>query len=139
MLIGVFVFACLVLPGVFWLRHDQGVAATVRATAAWLDFFDPEYALLPFISAPPLDVQMGLLSDRPVAAVEGDPLEWLVQRGGQWAAAEGDQMLWLKNYGIPPQRLLDNGLLHYKVTPSFDFEKRELQLRGVTIKLWINF
>jgi hypothetical protein len=169
-LIGVFILACLVLPGVIWRHHEQPLAPITPTTTvseavseavshvvseavshvssevvsevvseAWLEFIDPLFDTVTFIAAHPLDVHLGIVrveSDEAEEVVQVDPLD---QREWWLHSPAVDRLLLLEDQLTPSRRSIYNGQLNYKVTPSFNFENRELQLRGLMIRLWIHF
>ena len=121
------------------MPHAQKVGSEVRVTDAWLDFFDPKFAILEFEEAPSLDVRLGLVRPWPNEAdADGqlalwDTLVWA------WLPAEVDRGYWMEGRFSPARRTTDAGQFNYKVTPSFNFEQQGLKPSGVVIRLWINF
>lgn len=165
-LIGVFILACLALPGVIWRHHEQPLApitptitvseAVSEAVSqvvsqavpevvsevvseAWLEFLDPLFETVPFTAAHSLDVHLGIVrvgSEEADEVVQVDPFE---QREWWLHSPAVDRLLLLEDQLTPARRSIYSGQLNYKVTPSFNFENRELQLRGLVIRLWIHF
>lgn len=141
------IWACFVLPGVVWLRHDP-VELTYRETAnvestsdLWLGFIDAEYALPAlFNAAPSLVVDYGLVRDATSETVE-EAHEAVLE-----AEATGIDLLdalaglrWQEDLLTLRPRLPAAGRLDYKLDPSFGFENKELKLRGLMIRVWVDF
>ena len=138
-LVGLFILACLVLPRLIWPPHVQKEEPAVRAADAWLEFFDSEFAVLEFESAPPLDVRLGLVRHWPNDAEADVQLALLEKRAWSWLPAEVDRLYGLEGLLYPARRVTDAGQFNYRVTPSFNFEQQGLKPSGVVIRLWINF
>ncbi|MCS6243233.1 MAG: hypothetical protein H2172_05150 [Opitutus sp.] len=140
-LVGLFILVCLVLPRLIWQPQVQTVEPEVLALDAWLEFFDPEFAVLQFDAAPPLDVRLGLVRPWPDEA-EADVDVQLALWGTRvwsWLPAEVERGYWMEGRFSPAWRKTDAEQFNYKVTPSFNFEQKGLRPSGVVIRLWINF
>ena len=140
-LVGLFILACLVLPRLIWLPHVQMEEPAVRAADAWLDFFDPEFAVLGFAAAPPLDVRLGLVRPWPDEAEADVDVQLALWETWVWSwlPAEVERGYWMEGRFSPVWRATDAGQFNYKVTPSFNFEQKGLRPSGVVIRPWINF
>jgi len=140
-LVGLFIFACLVSPGLIWLNPDQGRKSVIRPADAWLDFLPPEFAILDFEAAHSLDVHLGLVlpwPDEADADVDVQLALWGT-RVWSWLPAEVERGYWMEGRFTPARRITDAEQFNYKVTPSFNFEQQGLKPSGVVIRLWINF
>ena len=137
--VGLLVFACLVMPGVLWLPHEKQQAPVESQAAGWLEFQGAEEAVPLFVAAPPLEVRVALGLAWPVATEEADSFSLAVGQGGRWLPSDVDPLRWLEGQIPAGGRATDSGRLHYHLVPSFGFENRELQLRGLTLRLWFNF
>ncbi len=138
-LVGLFILVCLLLPRLLWMPLEQPGEYKHRAADAWLDFFDPEVAILEFEAAPPLDVGLGLVRRWPNDAEAVVQLALLEKRARPWLPEEVDRLYGLEDQISPARRVTDAGQFNYRVTPSFNFEQQGLKPSGVVIRLWINF
>lgn len=140
-LVGLLILTTLALPRLIWPPQVQTVEPVVLATDAWLEFFDPEFAVLEFESVPPLDVRLGLIRpwpDEAGADVDVQLASWDT-RGWPWLPASVERGYWMVGRFSPTLRSTPAEQFNYKVTPSFNFEQQGLKPSGVVIRLWINF
>jgi len=139
-LVGLFIFACLVLPGLIWRHSAQETKSVIWATDSWLEFFPPEFAILAFAPAPSLDLHLGLVDPWPDEAEAGTvPMAFGDAQAWSWLPAEVERGYWMEGRFSPAWRTTDVGQFNYKVTPSFNFQQQGLKPSGVVIRLWINF
>ena len=139
--VGLLIFTCLVLPGVLWLPHEGRPTPVEPEPPAerWLEFMGTEAESPLFVAAPPLELRVALGLAWPVELEEAGTFSLAVGQGGRWLPSADDPLRWLEGQFPSRQLPVTNGQLHYHLVPSFSFENRELQLRGLTLRLWFNF
>jgi hypothetical protein len=145
-LVGLVIFACLVAPGIFLLRHAPRVLKNHEPTPAapadvWLDFVDADYAPQRlFAAAPALCLHYGATRlpfiETPEEAYQA---QLDTEKIGTDSAEEITALRWQEELLRPRPLTPNKGKLKYKLSPSFSFDNNELKLSGMTLRVWFDF
>jgi len=144
---GFLIWVCFVLPGVLWLNHEPVVETRESPklelqSDLWLSFIDVDYAAARlFQEAESFDIHYELMRDPTIQTAEDvhDEAVWEAQPGSTGSLGDMIELRWQEELLIPRPRLHAAGRLDYKLSPSFDFENKALKLRGLTIRVWVDF
>lgn len=116
-------------------------AATEVKREAWLGFTDTEASAMVFNTAPALVVHLELSHpwsiDEPEDEEDTLPID--AESDGPWRMQAYEPLRWLDGHAPPLRSLVDPRRIQYKLDPAFGFENRALRIKGMMIRLRIEF